>query len=147
MDQPINYCQLTGSIATSGQPTEAQIHAIADQGYDVVVNLAMHNSDNALPHEGSLVASLGMNYVNLPVPFDEPTEEHFRWFTGVMDTFADRKVWVHCAINARVSAFMFRYLTEVRGVTADQATTPLLAKWRPTMDDAWRNFLGGDRAN
>ena len=34
-----NYRQLSERIATSGQPTEAQLAAIAAAGYPVVVNL------------------------------------------------------------------------------------------------------------
>ncbi len=141
MDTPINYFQLTEQIATSGQPTEAQIHQIADAGYDTVVNLAMHDSENALPHEGSLISSLGMNYVHIPVPFHEPAAEHLQQFFGIMETFREQKVWVHCAVNARVSAFMYHYLTKNMGFSEATATTPLLVKWRPKMDDVWAEFM------
>jgi len=140
-DKPVNYFQITPEIATSGQPNETQIHEIAEEGYDVVVNLAMHDSDNALPNEGSLVASLGMNYVNIPVPFEEPESTHLKQFVGIMQAFEGSRVWVHCAVNARVSAFMYQYLTLVKKLPEDQATTPLLTKWRPKMDAAWREFL------
>ena len=141
MDKPVNTYELTDRITTSGQPTAAHIHAIADNGFEVLVNLAMHDSENALETEGSLAASLGMNYVNIPVPFDEPDETHLREFVGIMETFSEKKVWVHCAVNARVSAFMYQYLTQVKGWNADDATTPLMTKWRPKMDDAWQEFM------
>ncbi len=140
-DKPVNYHQSTPLIATSGQPDRAQIHQIADDDYEVVINLAMHDSENALPDEGSLVASLGMAYINIPVPFDEPTAEHLREFIGIMDVLANKKVWVHCAVNARVSAFMFQYLTQQRGIDAETASSPLLKKWRPKMDPIWEEFL------
>lgn len=35
-----NYLSLTESIATAGQPTERQIAAIAENGYEVVINIA-----------------------------------------------------------------------------------------------------------
>ncbi len=141
MDKPLNFHQATPDIATSGQPDKAQIHQIADEGYEAVINLAMHDSDNALPDEGSLVASLGMSYFNIPVPFDEPTEQHLEDFVGLMELLSKRKVWVHCAVNARVSAFMYQYLTQVKGVSKEDATSPLLAKWRAKMDDAWQSFM------
>ncbi len=139
--RPLNYYQLTPHIATSGQPTEADLHTIAEEGYTAVVNLAMHDSDNALPHEGSLIASLGLAYFNIPVPFEEPEVRHLRLFRGLMDTLAGERVWVHCAVNARVSAFMFQYLTLYRDAAPEDATTPLLKKWRARMDPAWQDFL------
>ena len=141
MERPLNYHAFSDRLATSGQPTKAQLHQIADEGYEVVINLAMHDSENALPDEGSMVASLGMNYVNIPVPFDEPEETHLRQFAGVMAAFEDSKVWVHCAVNARVSAFMYQYLTQVKGVDPEAATSPLLVKWRPKMDAVWQDFM------
>lgn len=141
MPDPVNTFALTPNISTSGQPDEAQFHTIADQGFDLVVNLAMHDSENALPNEGNLVASLGMSYINIPVPFDDPTADHLKHFIGVMETFSDKKIWVHCAVNARVSAFMYQYLTLTGKTDASSATTPLLEKWRPKMDDVWRDFL------
>lgn len=140
-DHPLNYHLLTERVATSGQPTEAEIHAIADDGYTAVVNLATHDSENALVNEGSLVASLGLLYFNIPVPFEEPEARHLKLFAGLMDALADERVWVHCAVNARVSAFMYQYLILFRGVDGESATTPLLAKWRRRMDPVWAEFL------
>ena len=138
---PLNFYQSTDTIATSGQPDRSQLHAISDEGYECVINLAMHDSENALTDEGSIVASLGMSYFNIPVPFDEPTAEHLRDFIGLMNVLTDRKVWVHCAVNARVSAFMHHYLTKVKGLDNTAATSPVLAKWRGKMDDVWQDFM------
>jgi protein tyrosine phosphatase (PTP) superfamily phosphohydrolase (DUF442 family) len=141
-DKPVNTHYFSNHLATSGQPDRAQIHGIADEGYEALVNLAMHDSENAIPDEGSLAASLGMVYVNIPVPFDEPTVEHLREFIGIMDSLAHKKVWVHCAVNARVSAFMYHYLTKTRGYSDEAAASPLMQKWRPKMDDVWEEFMG-----
>lgn len=141
VNHPLNFHQSTERIATSGQPDRRQFHWIADEGYDVVINLAMHDSNNAIPEEGSLVASLGMHYLNIPVPFDEPTAQHLEEFIGILKVLAKRKIWIHCEVNARVSAFMFHYLTKVKGLTIDSASSPLMVKWRPKMDDTWRDFM------
>ena len=138
---PLNFHQALPEVATSGQPTPGELHDIADLGYEVVINLAMADSDNALPDEGSLVASLGRSYFNIPVPFEEPTVQHLRDFIGIMKVLDRRKVWVHCAVNARVSAFMFHYLTKIRNLDEDAATSPLLRRWQPQMDNAWQGFM------
>lgn len=141
MERPLNYCQITEGVGTSGQPSREQLADIAQEGYEVVVNLAMHDSEKAIPDEGSIVAGLGMSYFHIPVPFERPTADHLRVFCGVMSVLEGRKVWVHCAVNARVSAFMFHYLTKVRGVSEEEATAPFLRDWRPLMDEAWRSFM------
>ncbi len=141
MDQIINHIQLTDDVATSGQPTAAQFERIARAGYAAVINLAMPDSDGALPDEGSVVSGLGMAYVQIPVPFDAPTARHLRQFIGAMRAFEGQRVWVHCAVNARVSAFMYHYLRSVRGLPETAARSPILERWEPDMDPVWRDFL------
>ncbi len=141
MEQVLNFYQITEEIGTSGQPTREQFRQIAGQGYASVVNLAMHNSDNAIPDEGSIVAALGMSYFHIPVPFDQPTAEHVKKFFRVLDALEGEKVLVHCALNARVSAFMYKYLTLCKGKTAESATSPILTMWLPTMDAAWTSIM------
>ncbi len=140
-DKPLNFHQSTEHIATSGQPDRGQFHWIADEGYEVVINLAMHDSNNAIPEEGSLVTSLGMHYINIPVPFDEPTAQHLEEFMGILRVLEKRKIWVHCEVNARVSAFMYHYLTKVIGLSIESASSPVMVKWRPKMDDIWQEFM------
>ena len=137
----LNHFQVTDGIASSGQPTAAQFAEIAAGGYDAIINLAMPDSENALADEGHIIAALGMTYIHIPVPFDAPTEEHFARFSGSMDSLKGNKVWVHCAVNARVSAFLFRYLHLSKGMSADEAKTPVLVAWLPKMDDVWKAFV------
>ena len=138
----VNHVQLTERLASSGQPTAAQLGEIAAAGYEVVVNLAMPDHEQSIDEEGSLVTGLGMQYLHIPVPFDAPEEAHLAAFSGYLDAVKERKVWVHCIVNMRVSAFMYRYLQERRGWTAEQATTPILRGWLPQMDPVWQDFVG-----
>ncbi len=141
MNNVINFFQITDTIGTGGQPSVSQLYDIAQNGYDVVINLATHNSENAIENEGSIVASLGMTYIHIPVPFEAPTPEHLRKFFRFMNGLSEEKVFVHCAVNARVSAFVFKYLTMERKMQDEKATTPLLAQWLPQMNLIWKNFL------
>ena len=147
MNDVINFFQITDTIGTGGQPSVSQLYDIAQNGYDVVINLATHNSENAIENEGSIVASLGMTYIHIPVPFEAPTPEHLRKFFGFMNGLSEEKVFVHCAVNARVSAFVFKYLTMERKMQAEKATTPLLAQWRPQMNLIWKNFLSIEKSD
>ena len=136
-----NFVQLTPRIGTSGQPTAGQFATIAAAGYKGVINLAMPDSENAVADEGSKVSEQGMTYVHLPVPFDAPTAAHLAQFSKAMAMFDGQKVWVHCAMNLRVSAFMYHYLTQTEGLEESAARSPVLAKWEPRMDAVWQQFL------
>lgn len=134
-----NFIRVSEGIASSGQPEADQFNAIASAGYEVVINLAMPDSRNALADEGGLVTSLGMAYVHIPVPFEAPTVDHLRRFIGVMNAFSGRRVWVHCALNFRVSAFLFQYLRLALGVDKTQAQRAILPSWTP--DAVWQRFM------
>jgi protein tyrosine phosphatase (PTP) superfamily phosphohydrolase (DUF442 family) len=142
LDGILNFVQLTDDIGTAGQPGEEAFGAIARAGYAAVVNLALPSSDNAIDDEGRLVTGLGMSYVHLPVDFEAPTAEDLRRFIAVMRAFAGQRVFVHCAMNLRVSAFMYHFLKHERGLSDDAARSPVLARWEPRMTDVWRDFLG-----
>ena len=71
----LNFHEMTDNIAIGGQPTVSQLAQVANAGYSVVVNLAMHDSDNAIPRRGqrhrfpghvlrSYSRSLGCAHVN-----------------------------------------------------------------------------------
>jgi protein tyrosine phosphatase (PTP) superfamily phosphohydrolase (DUF442 family) len=143
MDGVLNY-YLLGNTATSGQPTAEQFERIAQAGYTAVINLAMSTSDNALPDEGAIVSALGIQYHAIAVPFDAPAKKHFRAFVELMDVLPAERTWVHCALNARVSAFMFKYLHDVCGCAAAESSTGLLEQWRPQMDAVWQAFMTMD---
>ena len=136
----LNFHQITPRIGTAGHPKATDFPSIAAEGYDVVINLAMHDADDAIAEEGSFVSKAGMSYFHLPVPWEAPTADHLKTFIGIMDALEDKKILVHCQVNARVSAFMLKYLT-FKGVSEAEVTTPLMEKWKPQMDDNWKAFL------
>ncbi|WP_237067645.1 protein tyrosine phosphatase family protein [Microbulbifer guangxiensis] len=134
-----NFLQLSKRIATSGQPTEPDFAVIAERGYTAVINLAMSSTVHALPAEGDMVNDLGMTYAHLPVPFDRPTAQHFTLFASLMQELSQAKVWVHCALNLRVSAFMYLYNRIYRHQKADEAAAMLHKIWQP--DPVWSSFI------
>jgi len=141
MTELLNFHRFTDRVGTSGQPTREQFEDIARAGYSTVINLAMHDSEGALAEEGNLVAGLGMSYVHLPVPFDAPNAAHLRKFVRLMRALEGEKVFVHCVVNARVSAFMYKYLTLTQHSAPEDATSPVLEQWSPSMDAAWQSFM------
>ncbi|HEY9707774.1 MAG TPA: protein tyrosine phosphatase family protein [Oculatellaceae cyanobacterium] len=134
-----NYLKLSDSLATAGQPTEAQLSLIKESGYQVVVNLALPESPNALPHEQAIVESLGMQYIHIPVVWENPTIENVDRFFSVMEAIAERSVFIHCAANMRVSAFMYLYHRIHEGMSDEQAKRDLHRMWTP--NDTWQEFI------
>ena len=112
MDKPrvmeiYNFRPVDARLATSGQPSEEQLAALAQDGFEVIVNLALHDNPRySLRGEPGLVRSLGMAYVHIPVQFTAPTKADLLAFFAAMDTHHHRKVLIHCAANKRVTAFL-----------------------------------------
>ena len=132
-------------LGTAGQPTQEQFQAVRNAGFEAVINLALPTCDNALANEGSVVTGLGMAYVHIPVNFKAPTTQDFRAFCRVMDAFNDRRVFVHCAANMRVSAFVFLHRVLHQQVPRAVAERDLHAIWQP--DKVWTRFISEQLKN
>lgn len=131
--------QVFDGLWTSGQLSEHDISTLPALGIELVVNLALPSSNNALPREAELVTGLGMAYVHIPVVWECPDPAQFDQFVGVLQAFADRKVWVHCARNMRVSAFVYLYRKCVMGEADERAAFPMREVWRP--NGVWQEFI------
>ncbi|RUR84097.1 protein tyrosine phosphatase family protein [Chlorogloeopsis fritschii PCC 9212] len=139
MDNIYNFLQISELIATSGQPTKEEFALIKEAGYQLVVNLALPESPNAVPDEKQIVESQGMEYVHIPVVWDKPNLENVKDFFRVMETNADKRVFVHCAANKRVSAFMYLYRHLHEGINDEEAKKDLHQIWTP--NEIWQRFI------
>lgn len=80
-----------------------------------------------------------MNYVHIPVVWEAPQFEDFARFAGELKARASQPVFVHCALNMRVSAFVFLHRTLVEGVPPADAEKDLHRIWKP--DEVWPAFI------
>ena len=103
------FLRLSDSVGTAGQPNASQFTAIKDAGYRIVVNLAVPDSPQAVANERELVAAQGLEYVHIPVLWDNPQVENALRFFATMQANTGKKIFVHCIANMRVSAFMYLY--------------------------------------
>jgi protein tyrosine phosphatase (PTP) superfamily phosphohydrolase (DUF442 family) len=134
-----NYLPISTQLATSGQPTTNQFSAIQSAGYSIIINLAPANVENALPNEAAVVASLGMDYINIPVNFSHPRQQDFEKFVSLLQRHSHQKIWVHCAANMRVSCFIFKYRTAILGTNQNHAQADLRKIWQPNA--VWKRFI------
>ena len=134
-----NYYAIDARLASSGQPDAEQLRAIAAAGYQVVINLALPESDNALADEGALVAALGMSYIHIPVRWEAPQLADLQLFCGFMRVLELKKVWVHCAYNMRVSCFLYLYRRHVLQEPEATARFPMSEIWQP--EGVWAELI------
>ncbi len=135
-----NYRAVDESLCTSGQPSEVQLRGIAEAGFTTVINLALHDDPRySLPDEPGVVESLGMAYVHIPVQFSAPTEANLLEFFAAMEAHVSEKVWVHCAANMRVSAFVGLYRVIKQGWERDRAFALMNGLWQP--NEVWSSFI------
>ena len=134
-----NFLPISESIGSSGQPTAEQFALIAEAGYQVVINLALPTSSNAIANEGELVTRMGMIYVHIPVVWEQPKLEDFDCFQRIVGAFEGKKIYVHCALNMRVSCFFFLYRVLNQKTDIRAAQDDLAAIWQP--DEVWQKFI------
>ena len=140
--------RLSDRITTSGRLEEHDPARLAQIGVRRVINLALAEHPEALPDADGVFETQGIDYTHIPVPFDAPTEEHYRAFVAALEA-GDDPVHVHCIMNFRVSAFFYRYHQEACGMSEAEARALMERVWTPHTSDhpevqPWRAFLEGE---
>lgn len=135
-----NFQKVTERLASSGQIGYEQIPLLRDEGYEVVVNLAVADPERN-GEEGFLVAGAGLTYVHIPVDWNEPRMRDVEMFFDVMRANGGRKVFVHCFANMRASAFVYMYRTLVEGVPEADARATMNEVWDPSEVQQWGDLI------
>ena len=138
----LNWRRMDARVTTSGQPTTAQLAEIAGIGVRCVINLGLHTHEKALPDERADVIRLGMAYTHLPVEFTAPTDADFAAFVAAYEATVPDRLHVHCIMNWRVSAFLYRYRyrRDILGQDPALIRPDMEAIWTP--DPIWTAWLG-----
>ncbi len=134
-----NYREYSPNFSSSGQPTRKQLALLEDAGFERIVYIAFSNSGKAFADEDVMVKELGMDYVHIPVVWDQPTKADFYAFAGSMQRDADRKTLLHCQVNYRASAFSFLYRVLYRDVSVAEAKADMNSVWQP--NETWRELI------
>jgi len=122
-------------------PTAEQMKEVADAGVQVVINLALKTSPGALPNEDSVVESLGMKYIHIPVEWNNPTRQNLEDFFAAMDEHKEDKVLVHCQANYRASSFIMLYRVVRLGWKKEDAIPVMKKMWNPEDFPIWQKFI------
>jgi protein tyrosine phosphatase (PTP) superfamily phosphohydrolase (DUF442 family) len=142
-----NYWFYDEKLSSSGMPTEQQFKEIADNNVNVVINLALKTSEGAIPEEDKVVESLGMEYIQIPVEWKNPTQQNLNDFFAVMQSHNDKKIHVHCQANYRASAFIMLYRVLRLGWKKEDAIPVMERMWNPEDFPVWQKFIDDTLAN
>jgi len=135
-----NYHDIPGLFTTSGQPNRYQLKLIAQNGYDVVINLAPGSVlEGSVIHEAEILSANKVKYIHIPVNFNNPVKDDFLLFVKKLNENKDKKIWIHCAANMRVSAFVYKYRRDVLGLEDKQVIKDMELIWSPNR--TWNTFI------
>ncbi len=134
-----NFRQYSPTFASSGQPSREQFTTIAENGFERIVYIAFTNNQNAVADADLVVKGLGMEYMQVPVDFNNPLPSDFYAFADSMRRNTDKKTLLHCQVNARATAFSFLYRTIFEGVPVAEAKEDMNTVWQP--NEVWRDFI------
>jgi protein tyrosine phosphatase (PTP) superfamily phosphohydrolase (DUF442 family) len=135
----INFRQYSDTFASAGQPTIEQFSAIRDAGYQRVIYIAFTNNQNAIANADQVVKGLGMDYIQIPVDWNNPTKRDFYAFADTMQRESDMKTLLHCQVNARATAFSFLYRVIYDDVSVADAKADMNSVWQP--NETWRDLI------
>jgi protein tyrosine phosphatase (PTP) superfamily phosphohydrolase (DUF442 family) len=136
-----NYWFYDDNLSSSGMPTAEQMKEVAAAGVNVVINLALKTSKDALPDEDQLVESLRMKYIHIPVEWNNPTKRDLEDFFKAMDMHANDKIHVHCQANYRASAFIMLHRVLRLGWKKEDAIPVMERMWNPEDFPVWQKFI------
>ncbi|MAY56456.1 protein tyrosine phosphatase family protein [Pseudohongiella sp. SYSU M77423] len=135
----LNLREYSDTFASAGQPTAEQFEAIRDAGYERVIYIAFTTNDNALANADQVVKGLGMDYLHIPVDWNNPTKRDFYAFADAMQRNPEQKTLLHCQVNARATAFSFMYRVVYEDVPVAEAKADMNTVWQP--NETWRDLI------
>ena len=118
----MNWIKINDKFTVGDQPTEEQLHELANQGFTSVVNLRTSGEPNAPfapEQEGDKVEGLGMKYVHFPVSMQAMNDRIIDEFRMKVKELPE-PVFVHCASGKRAGAITMMHCAIVDGMTGKE---------------------------
>ena len=115
----MNGAQPLPGITTAGQPDEVSLESLAEAGYVAVIDLRSASEDRGFD-EKTVVETLGMNYISLPVSGAGGVSYDNAALLDQTLSGIDGPVLVHCASSNRVGALL-SLREKMNGASAEDA--------------------------
>ncbi|MFZ5857608.1 MAG: protein tyrosine phosphatase family protein [Chloroflexota bacterium] len=141
MNDIFNFLQLDENLSCSGMPKPEQLREMAEADVKFVVNLATPKSEGWMPDEGGVIQSLGIEYLSIPVDWENPTAQDLARFLDAMAAHEGQRVHVHCQANFRATAFIGMYRVLRLGWDREKAFEEARKIWKVEEYPVWEKFV------
>ena len=116
----IGNLSFTEGFYLAGQPTEADIALLKEQGVKTVIDLRMPEEDRGFD-EAKVVADAGISYIPVPFSSGDLSDAIIDQLRGLLNDSQNQPVLVHCGGANRVGAIWLAYRALDDGLSEEDA--------------------------
>jgi len=131
-----NFLKIDDKIYTSGLPEIEDFKDIKKEGFDIVISLSMPEDSKSLENEELILTKLGITYIHIPVDYLNPKLQDFEFFRKIVNCFKDKKLFIHCTKNFRVSIFMYLYKFAEENIEDEELRLKFFIQ-----NETWEQFI------
>jgi len=134
----MNFHRINERLVTGGHFVDDGMAELKAQGITVVIDLR----DKPPRGQKEKLAQQGIEWINVPIEWDDPETVDFEHFTKAMQAHQGDHVLVQCQANYRASAMTYLYRVVVEQVDENQADQDLYAVWIPSEESQrWSDYM------
>ena len=135
-----NFQFVHARLFSSAQPSAEQLKVIKEYGVTTIVNLALSDAEPHLAHEDKICLDLGLNYIQLPISTDTPSDDQCLLALDLLHHLVQEQlVWIHCSKNYHVSSLMYLCRQYYMDVDMPSAQELMHSIWQP--NDTWTGLM------
>ena len=134
-----NFHEYSPSLWSGAQPSETDLQTLSGSNVQVIVNISPASAKNALTNEAAIVEKLGMDYIHFPVDCSNLRPIHYKTFSGIMHSVADKRIFVHCGGNIKTSNLIHMYDVLENGTDERESLATLLSIQQP--EQKWFTYF------
>ncbi|WP_339862904.1 beta-lactamase hydrolase domain-containing protein [Paremcibacter congregatus] len=133
---------LHGRIYMAGQPDEATLASLKDQGFDMVINI--RSPQEMTFDEQTIVTAQGLDYHNLPLMKDGAIDDQtVTDIHQVIEASPGKKILLHCSSGNRVAGWFGAHLARDMHMSPEEAiaTAKQAGLTKASMEKILRSYL------
>jgi protein tyrosine phosphatase (PTP) superfamily phosphohydrolase (DUF442 family) len=140
----MNYHRIDDRLVTGGHFVDDGLAEIKSEGVTIVIDLR----DKPPEGQEKKLAEQGIEWISVPVEWDNPEAEDFKKFSKAMQAHKGDHVLVQCGANYRASAMTYLYRVVVEEIDEKEAARDLYAVWTPSKEsEKWVEYIDEIKAS
>ncbi len=116
-----NEREIVPGLFIAGQPSEGELHNLAESGYRTLVNLRGPDEEGAVADEERIVESTGLSYASIPVTPQTLDDIAVHRFIQAVDSDISQPAITHCGSGGRAGIMVLLHLAIKHGWSVAQA--------------------------